>query len=150
MQIARASDAGTVEILTRNETVAVEGERLGAEVALVEEWPESHGRFDVVVENANERRGLACALRSLRVGGHCTVTSTHFAGEATIPVLEMYLRGVTVSVGRTNSRHTLEPVLDLIASGAIDPAEVTSEVVTWDDAIEAPLGYTTKLVITRE
>lgn len=150
VQIARASGAGAVEVLTRSEQVAPKAEALGAEVALVEEWPENHGRFDVVIENANERRGLACALGSLRVGGHCTVTSMHFGGEARIPILDMYMRGVTVSVGRTNSREALEPVLELIAHGAIDPTEVTSELVTWDEAPEALLGYTTKLVVVRE
>ena len=87
VQIARAAGAGAVEVLTRNEQLAPQAERLGAEVALVEEWPEAHGRFDVVVENANERRGLGCALRSTRTGGHCTVTSLHSGGEAQIPDL---------------------------------------------------------------
>jgi threonine dehydrogenase-like Zn-dependent dehydrogenase len=148
VQVARASDAGAVEVLTRNEAVARRAAELGAEVAHVDEWPDSHGRFDVVVENANESRGLACALGSLRVGGHCTVTSMHFSGEAKVPILDMWLRGVTISVGRCNSRQTLEPVLDLIASGAIDPGEVTSEVAARDEAPEALLGYTTKLVVT--
>ena len=40
-------------------------------------------------------------------------------------------------------------MLELIASGAIDPSQVTSETASWDDAPEALLGYTTKLVVTR-
>jgi alcohol dehydrogenase len=147
VQIARAAGAGAVEVLTRSEQLAPQAERLGAEVALVEEWPDAHGRFDVVVENANERRGLGCALRSTRTGGQCTVTSLHSAGEAQIPIFEMYLRTITLAAGRANSRVTLPPVLELIANGSIDPALVTSETASWDQAPEALLSYTTKLVV---
>jgi threonine dehydrogenase-like Zn-dependent dehydrogenase len=59
------------------------------------------------------------------------------------------MTGVTFSTGRARSRQLLEPVLELIASGAIDPAQVTSETASWDNAPEALLGYTTKLVVTR-
>ena len=149
VQIAQASGAESVTVLTRNEDTAGKAERLGAEVELVDEWPESHGRHDVVLEHANEREGLATALSSLRAGGHCTSSSMHFGGVAEIPIFQMFLTGVTFSTGRARSRQLLEPVLELIASGAIDPSQVTSETASWDDAPEALLGYTTKLVVTR-
>jgi hypothetical protein len=41
-------------------------------------------------------------------------------------------------------------VLDLVRSGKIQPARVTSKVVGWDDAIPALLDPPTKLVIARE
>jgi alcohol dehydrogenase len=119
-------------------------------VELVDEWPESHGRHDVVLEHANERKGLATALSSLRAGGHCTSSSMHFGGVAEIPIFQMFMTGVTFSTGRARSRQLLEPVLELIASGAIDPSQITSETASWDDAPEALLGYTTKLVVTRD
>jgi threonine dehydrogenase-like Zn-dependent dehydrogenase len=150
VQIARASGAESVSLLTRYREVAAKAEALGADVEIVEKWPESYGRHDVVVENANEPRGLACALASLRAGGHCTVSSMHFGGVAEIPILQMFMTSVTMSTGRAPSRQLLEPVLELIASGAIDPTQVTSETATWDDAPEALLGYTTKLVVTRD
>jgi alcohol dehydrogenase len=74
----------------------------------------------------------------------------HFGGDAEIPILQMFMTTATLSTGRAPSRTLLEPVLELIASGAIDPTQVTSETATWDDAPEALLGYTTKLVVTRE
>jgi alcohol dehydrogenase len=149
VQIARASGAESVTVLTRNPETATRAAGLGATVELVDDWPQSHGRHDVVLEHANEPAGLACALASLRNGGHCTVTSIHFAGTAEIPILQMYMTTATLSTGRAPSRRLLEPVLELIASGAIDPSEVTSETAIWDDAPEALLGYTTKLVVTR-
>jgi len=41
-------------------------------------------------------------------------------------------------------------VLELARSGKIQPARVTSKVVSWDDAIPALLDAPTKLVIARE
>jgi threonine dehydrogenase-like Zn-dependent dehydrogenase len=150
VQIARASGAESVAVLTKNADTAAKAERLGAKVELVGEWPESFGRHDVVLEHANEREGLATALSSLRPGGHCTSSSMHFGGVAEIPVFQMFLTGVTFTTGRAPSRPLLEPVLELIASGAIDPSQVTSETASWGDAPEALLGYTTKLVVTRD
>jgi threonine dehydrogenase-like Zn-dependent dehydrogenase len=149
VQIAQAAGAEAVTVLTRNGDTAAKAEGLGAEVELVDEWPESHGRHDVVLEHANEPRGLPCALSSLRAGGHCTVTSMHFGGTAEIPIMQMFMTSMSMSTGRAPSRPLLEPVLELIASGAIDPSRVTSETATWDEAPQALLGYTTKLVVTR-
>jgi alcohol dehydrogenase len=150
VQIARASGAEAVTVLTRNADTAAQAKRLGAEAELVDDWPDSHGRHDVVLEHSNERPGLPCALASLRAGGHCTVTSMHFGGVDEIPIMQMYMTSASLSAGRAPSRTLLEPVLELIASGAIDPSQVTSETATWDEAPEALLGYTTKLVVTRE
>lgn len=137
-------------MLTTSPDLGPRAEALDAEVAVVERWPESHGRSDVVLEGANDPAGLTCALRSLPTGEHCTAASLHFGNEATISVFEMYVRNVTLEVGRANSRKALGLVLDLIASGAIEPQAATSEQVLWDQAAEALLGYTTKLVVTRD
>jgi threonine dehydrogenase-like Zn-dependent dehydrogenase len=150
VQIAQASGAEKVTVLTLNPATAEKAAALGAEAELVDQWPESHGRYDVVLEHANEPAGLGTALSSLRAGGLCTSTSIHFAGKVEIPILQMYMTSATLTAGRAPSRTLLEPVLDLIASGGIDPSEVTSETAAWDDAPEALLGYTTNLVVTRE
>lgn len=62
VQIARASSAGAVEMLTTSPDLGPRAEALDAEVAVVERWPESHGRSDVVLEGANDPAGLTCAL----------------------------------------------------------------------------------------
>jgi alcohol dehydrogenase len=150
VQIAQASGAEQVTVLTLDPATAEKAAALGAETDLVDEWPENHGRHDVVLEHANQAEGLGTALSSLRAGGLCTSTSIHFAGKVEIPIFQMYMTTATLTTGRAPSRMLLEPVLELIASGAIDPALVTSETADWDDAPDALLGYTTKLVVTRE
>jgi alcohol dehydrogenase len=62
---------------------------------------------------------------------------------------EMYMKGVTFHTGRVHSRAVLPEVLALLAARRIDPDLVTTERAAWEDAPEALLQYTTKLVIER-
>ena len=66
-----------------------------------------------------------------------------------VPMAEMYMKGVTFLTGRVQSRRLLPELLEVIRAGRIDPSQVTTETAAWDDAPEAILGYTTKLVVTR-
>ena len=61
----------------------------------------------------------------------------------------MYTRGVTFRVSRANSRRHLPEVVDLVASGQLDPLTVPTTVVQWNDAAEAWMEPAIKLVITR-
>ena len=56
-----------------------------------------------------------------------------------MPLFEMYLKVVTFETGRVHARPAIPTVLDLAAGGDFRPAEVTSRVVTWDDAPAALL-----------
>jgi alcohol dehydrogenase len=64
-----------------------------------------------------------------------------------VPLFEMFIRGVTFITGRPSARTTMPHVLDLVASGLIQPERVTSRVVSFDDAPEALLEGETKLVM---
>ena len=150
VQHAAAAAAEAVEVLTTNERTAREARELGAEATHLDAWPEVHGRHDVVVDSANDPKGLACALRSLRGEGVCTSVSIYFGGDVAVPMLDLYLKGATLRTGRVNSRTVLPAVLEAIESGRIDPRLVTSETVAWEDAAEAILSYTTKLIVHRE
>jgi len=43
----------------------------------------------------------------------------------------------------------MEPVLDLVRSGAFEPELITAETARWDEAAEAIAGHRSKLVISR-
>jgi threonine dehydrogenase-like Zn-dependent dehydrogenase len=63
--------------------------------------------------------------------------------------MHMYRNGLTLRTGITNSRRLIPAVLDLIASGALDPAPVASLVAPWEDADRAFLEPTTKVIVSR-
>ncbi|MFM7536248.1 MAG: alcohol dehydrogenase catalytic domain-containing protein [Acidimicrobiales bacterium] len=123
--------------------------RLGATASLHEgQWPKRFDPAAIVVESVGEPAGLQCALRSTEPYGTCTTVSVSFE-PVTLPVVELYTRGVTFHASRADGRRLLPEVLDLVASGRFDPLSIPTTVVDWGDAAEAWLAPATKLVVAR-
>ena len=123
-------------------------EQLGANL-LDEEFPKRLGPYPISVDASARRPGLACALRSTEADGICTSIGIYFEAETPVPLLEMYTKGIRFETGRVHARPAIEPVLELVRSGAFKPELVTRETATWDEAAEAVAGHGGKLVISR-
>lgn len=108
------------------------------------------GPYAVTVDASADPAGLALALRSTAPDGVCTSTAIYFGELPSLPLLEMYTKGMTFRTGRADARPAIPHVLALAASGALRPELVTTNVIAWNDAPEALLerGWT-KLVIER-
>ena len=77
------------------------------------------------------------------------VEESHWAG-VPLPLLSMYTRGVTLRMGRADSRKYLGEVLRLAAAGRFDPLGIETTVAPFDDAADRWLAEPqTKLVLTR-
>jgi threonine dehydrogenase-like Zn-dependent dehydrogenase len=114
------------------------------------ELPQRLGPFPITVDASADLDGLALALRSTAPDGICTSTAIYFGEQPTLPLLEMYTKGITFKTGRANAREAMPHVLQLAASGALHPELVTTSVVGWTNAADALLeGGWTKLVIER-
>ncbi|MGY1606145.1 zinc-dependent alcohol dehydrogenase [Geodermatophilus sp. SYSU D00700] len=147
--LARALGAGGVRYVDDDEQRCAAATSLGAEVTRREGgWPRRYDRADVVVDGSADPAGLACAVRSTEDQGLLTVVGILF-GEAALPLLEMYTRGITVHLSRADSRRHLPEVLGLAASGAFDPLAVPTTTVPFDAAAEVWLQPATKLVLAR-
>jgi alcohol dehydrogenase len=109
---------------------------------------ESLGTFPVTVEGTATPEGLVATLRLTDSGGHCT-TLGQLAPEASLPLFELYSRGVHLHIGIGMARPAMPAILDLVAAGRLRPQVVTSASAAWEDATEALLEPTTKLVISR-
>jgi alcohol dehydrogenase len=121
---------------------------VGAET--LAELPKRLGPFPITVDASADLDGLGLALRSTAPDGVCTSTAIYFGEQPTLPLLEMYSKGITFRTGRANAREAIPHVLELAASGAVHPELVTTKVVKWADAADALLeGSWTKLVIKR-
>jgi threonine dehydrogenase-like Zn-dependent dehydrogenase len=121
---------------------------VGAET--LAELPKRLGPFPITVDASADPDGLDLALRSTAPDGVCTSTAIYFGEQPTLPLLEMYSKGITFRTGRANAREAIPHVLELAASGAVHPELVTTKVVKWADAADALLeGGWTKLVIER-
>jgi alcohol dehydrogenase len=123
-------------------------ERLGANL-LDEEFPKRLGPYPITVAGSPDHAGLACALRSTEPDGICTAIAIFFEPETSMPLLEMYTRGIRFHTGRCHARPAIEPILELVRDGSFKPELVTHETATWDEAAEAVAGHDGKLVISR-
>lgn len=147
--MARALGAGAIRYVDADPDRCAAATQLGAVVTQLEGgWPRRFDRAHVVVDATADAAGLACAVRSTEDLGLLTVVGIVF-GDAPLPMLEMYSRGITLHASRADSRRHLPAVLELAASGAFDPLAVPTTTVAFDDAADAWLASMTKLVLTR-
>lgn len=145
--IARALGAGDVLYVDPDPAHREIAEHYGARTAEAIE-PIHHG-FDLAVESTGRVDQLAIALRSLVPEGLCESAGNHFRpGE--LPLLEMYLTGVTMRIARDNVHAHLPAALDLAQSGRGEPRRVVSDVIDWEDLPEALPERHLKPVFTRE
>jgi threonine dehydrogenase-like Zn-dependent dehydrogenase len=114
------------------------------------ETPQRLGPFPVTVDASADPDGLALALRSTAPDGTCTSTAIYFGEQPSLPLLEMYTKGITFKTGRAHAREAMPHVLELAATGAIEPERVTTRTIPWGDAAEAlEEGDWCKLVFER-
>jgi alcohol dehydrogenase len=146
--LARALGAAKVVYVDADQQRRSVAEALGAQT--LADTPKRLGPFAITVDSSAEAQGLALALRSTAPDGTCTSTAIYFGEQPSLPLLEMYTKGITFRTGRVHAREALPHVLELAARGAIEPQRVITRVVAWDDAGAALRECDwTKLVIER-
>jgi threonine dehydrogenase-like Zn-dependent dehydrogenase len=121
-------------------------ESYGAETAATTE-PVRHG-FDIAVEATGRVGELATACLSLVPEGACESAGNHFRpGE--LPLLEMYLSGVTLRLARDSALAHIPQALQLAATGAVNPRAVVSDVLEWESLPAALPELRSKPVFVR-
>ncbi|MEM1435758.1 MAG: alcohol dehydrogenase catalytic domain-containing protein [Pseudomonadota bacterium] len=138
VQAALALGTAQVTYCTRSDQAAANAAALGAETMLVDEWPERLPGHEITVCAVRSERALRAALHSTRPGGHCTST-TIFAGDAPLPMRELYMRGIHFHTGRVNSAAMLGRAVELIADGILEPLQIDTAVVRFDALIDTLL-----------
>jgi alcohol dehydrogenase len=131
--IARALGARRVQLADARGWVRAHAERLGLEPLTPRDLrrrPPAPLVVDVSVTH------LALALAKTAPDGICT-SSGSLHRSTRVPTLHMYTRNVTLHFGRTHARAEMPAVLELVASGALQPQLVTSEVAALADAPRA-------------
>ncbi len=107
-------------------------------------------QFAVTVDACVLDRGRDFALRSTRACGTCTSVSGGPTSRASLPLQAMYLRGIRYEIGRVHARSTAEPVLDLVASGLLDPAALVTRTIGFSEAAEAMTEPDVKIVFVND
>ena len=107
-------------------------------------------RFPIVVEANVLDPGRNFALQSVEPCGVCTSVSGGASSRSNLPLQSMYLKGVRYEIGRVHACETARPVLDLVSSGALDPARIINEVVPFSEAVEGMILPVTKVVFVND
>jgi len=147
--IALALDSSRVDYVDSDRERLDLAKSLGAN-AIQGPPPERLGPYLITVDSSANPAGLACALKSVEPGGVCTSVGIYFGPETPVPLLHMYRTGVTFKTGRVNAHAVTPHVLDLVTSGRLQPERLTTRTALWQDAAEALLEPSVKVVITRD
>lgn len=146
--IARALGASDVLYVDPAEDRRKVAEGYGARTAETME-PLRHG-FDLAVEATGRRDQLVIAVKSLAPEGVCESAGNHFRPGEQLPLVDMYLSGVTLRIGRDNVRAHLPEALELAKSDRVDPARVVSGVFDWEELPEVLPKRNIKPVFVRD
>jgi threonine dehydrogenase-like Zn-dependent dehydrogenase len=112
--------------------------------------PGVNGRYPITVDASMNPDGIRYAIRSLSPGGICTTVGFYFQKGVSIPLMQMYANDSRLHTGVSHPHACLPDVLNLIATKKFQPEKITSQVADWEDAAEAFLERTTKVVVTRK
>ena len=111
--------------------------------------PAKGGSYLISVDASASADGIRFALRSLAPGGCCTGVGYYFFKNAKFPLARMYFNTTTLHLGVSDPRSDLPDLLALISSRRFQPEKVTTVLASWEDAPQAFLEDTTKVVVQR-
>ncbi|MBB3605686.1 alcohol dehydrogenase [Mycolicibacterium sp. BK556] len=107
--------------------------QLGAEVVDINGKREKD--FHLAIDASADPDRLRKALMSVVPEGHVNSVGIYFQ-DVTLPMLQLYVRGVHFHNGKGHARPNMTPTLDAVAAGALHPELVTSGVYGWDEIPE--------------
>lgn len=146
--IAIAMGASRVDYVDSNPERLEIAKRIGVS-ELFESTSQITRKYDIVVEASSTKSGLDAAIKSVTEYGVCTSVGIYMK-KTTAPFVQMYSKGILFKTGLTNARTEAEKVLDLIAQNKLDLKSVTTKLDSWNNAIDAFLSKSSKVIVTRE
>jgi threonine dehydrogenase-like Zn-dependent dehydrogenase len=111
--------------------------------------PKISGAYPITVDASMNQDGIRFAIRSLAPGGICTSVGFYFQKGTSLPLMQMYCNDSKFHTGISHPRACLPDVLDLIQIKKFQPEKITTLLANWDDAAQAFLERTTKVVVHR-
>lgn len=105
--------------------------------------------YNIAVEGTSSAAGVDAALRSLTSGRLCRPGGHHLLVGTKVPLMHMYADDATLKIGVSNVRPVLPDLLNFLAREEFPAEEVATLTADWEDAPEAYVARTTKLVLHR-
>lgn len=145
---AKALGVAEVDFIDDNSERIALAEKLNADT-VYSSFSQLHKKYDLVIEASSDKKGLEYAFKSVRNYG--TVSSSGIYIQKTpISLIYLYAKGMNFKIGLANTQSSAAKILKLIQSKNIDFGVATTKLAQWENAIDAFLTNTTKVVVTRE
>ncbi len=128
--IAQALGARNVHLVDARPHVRAYAEDLGIDTLQPREL-RRRAPAPLVADMTGDKLGLA--LSQTAPDGTCSSAGS-LHRSASVPTLQMYVRNVTLHLGRTHARGLMPEVLELMRAGRLHPERVTSTVASLDEA----------------
>ena len=144
-QVAKASGAAAVYAVDSVEERLAMAERFGAiPIHLTEQDPRAEikratgGRgLDVVVDAVGHPEALDMAIRLARKAGRLSATGV-YAERCEVHMGLVWIKSLRIESGQANVIAHVDPVMELLAAGILDPSPIVTHHMGLDDAVE---GY---------
>lgn len=149
IQAALALDASRVDFASDDPATLALAEKLGAR-PIETDFGRRGERYPIVVDAGVRAEGLRYALTSTEPQGICQSVSFYAGAAMEIPLGRLYTLGIELHTGRANAAALLPEVMRLIAAGRLHPDRVTTRIARWEEAPEAFLEDSIKLVVARD
>jgi alcohol dehydrogenase len=145
VQVAKASGAAAVYAVDSVPERLEMAERFGAtpihlaEQEVREEIKRATGGrgLDVVIDAVGDPAALDTAIRITRKAGRVSATGV-YAERCEVHMGLVWIKSLTVESGQANVIAHVDPVLELLAAGVLDPAPLVTHHMPLDEAVE---GY---------
>lgn len=144
---ARLGSAGSliyVDASSARRGIAAE---LGA-TALAEAPERVEETFDVIVDASGNEQWLRHAITLLEPEGVIECLGGHF-GDIRLPGFAMYLAGTRIRFGQGSTSKYVQPTIDAIADGLLQPSTLWATRIDWDELPAAYIDEQRKLITTR-
>ncbi|MBO2451883.1 alcohol dehydrogenase catalytic domain-containing protein [Actinomadura barringtoniae] len=149
---AQALGARRITFCEARSQVREEAAGLGLETITPSEL-RRHPLTPLVVDISGSPRGVRTALTKTAPDGVCSSVGT-LSHAARIPASLLFVRNVTVHIGRAHTRTLIPQVLELVTATTLHPEAVTTRLADLDDAPKVLADHmtsdTTKTILTTD
>lgn len=147
LMIAKALGVSEIDYADRNNERLEIARKLKAN-SIFDSYDQIKQKYDLVIDASSTRKGLEIALRSVRNFG--TISSSGiYIKKTPLSLVEMYAKGVNFQIGFANARTHAKEILDILKKIEIPFELATTKLADWNNAEEAFLTETTKVIVQR-
>lgn len=106
--------------------------------------------YPITIDASGVAEGLALAIRSTEHGGICHRTYGDMTPLTDVPLRDMYGIGLTLHLSRVHARAVMPAVIEHVRCGHFHPETIITRTASFDDAAEAMLDPTIKVVFVND